>query len=321
MKTELKQFIKFNEELKKRVIEKTSDAYDMTLNGIDYRKDDTFGSYQTFYQMHATINVPKTWENPIINIAVDETTDGDNAVNPQMKLFIDQDHVATFDANHHHYPLNQSGEIKIHVEIFTGNSDKKYPVYITISDINPSIQALVYDIDVFTQSLNVIDSHSVFYQRIYRGLQDALRFVDVDADLETLLTQVKKARDHIETLYAINEDSPVLHAVAHTHIDIAWLWTVAQAIDKSERSFTTILNLMKQYPQFKFIQSQPQLYEYIEKRNPKLFNEIKEAVKKGQWEIEGGMWVEADTTLVSGESLVRQFLYGKSYFQKTLWCG
>jgi len=79
-------------------------------------------------------------------------------------------------------------------------------------------------------------------------------------------------------------------------------------------TFSKVLELMDKYPEFKFSQSSAQYYEWMEKYYPEIFEKIRERVKSGQWEIVGGMWVESDLNIPSGESLVRQFLYGKKYF-------
>ncbi len=105
-------------------------------------------------------------------------------------------------------------------------------------------------------------------------------------------------------------------AVGHAHIDVAWLWTLAQTRRKAARTFSTVLRLMEQYPDFRFSQSQPQLYHYIEQDHPDLFRKIQERVQDGQWETLGGMWVEADCNLSGGEALVRQFLLGREYFRR-----
>lgn len=73
---------------------------------------------------------------------------------------------------------------------------------------------------------------------------------------------------------------------------------------------------MRRYPEYKFMSSQPQLYKYVKKNAPQVYEEIKERVKEGRWETEGGMFLEADCNLTSGESLVRQFLYGKRFFRE-----
>ena len=75
---------------------------------------------------------------------------------------------------------------------------------------------------------------------------------------------------------------------------------------------------MKEFPEYTFLQSQPQMYQFIKEQAPELYDEIKRKVVEGKWEVEGAMWVEADCNLTSGESLVRQLLYGKRFIKKNL---
>ncbi len=91
---------------------------------------------------------------------------------------------------------------------------------------------------------------------------------------------------------------------------------MAQTREKAERSFATVLNLMRQYPEYKFMSSQPQLYQHVKEANPDLYRQIKERVTEGRWEVEGAMWLEADCNLTGGESLVRQILYGKRFMKE-----
>ena len=104
--------------------------------------------------------------------------------------------------------------------------------------------------------------------------------------------------------------------MGHSHIDIAWLWTLAQSRRKAGRSFHTVIKLMEESKDYKFSQSQPQLYEYVRQDYPELFEKIKEKVAEGRWEALGGMWVEADCNITGPESLARQFLLGRSFFAK-----
>ena len=105
-------------------------------------------------------------------------------------------------------------------------------------------------------------------------------------------------------------------AVGHAHIDTGWLWPVRETIRKCARTFTTQLDLIERYPDYVFGASMPQHYQFMKDFYPSIFKRIKAAVKKGQWELQGGMWVEADCNLISGESMVRQLLYGKIFFKK-----
>jgi alpha-mannosidase len=110
-------------------------------------------------------------------------------------------------------------------------------------------------------------------------------------------------------------------ATGHAHIDVAWLWTLGQTRRKAGRSFHTVMRLMEQFPDYRFTQSQPQLYDYIRQDYPELFENIKQRVAEGRWETIGGMWVEADCNLSGPESLARQFLLGRSFFEKHFGAG
>ena len=103
--------------------------------------------------------------------------------------------------------------------------------------------------------------------------------------------------------------------VGHTHIDMAWLWRLKHTHEKASRSFSTVLRMMEMFPEYIFLQTQPQLYEYIKEDFPEIYEEIKKRVKEGRWEVDGGMWVEADCNLTSGESLTRQILIGSKFIK------
>ncbi|SDC67784.1 alpha-mannosidase [Paenibacillus sp. UNCCL117] len=107
-----------------------------------------------------------------------------------------------------------------------------------------------------------------------------------------------------------------VQCIGHTHIDVAWLWRLKHTREKAARSFSTVLRLMEQYPDYVFLQTQPQLYEYIKTDYPQIYEAIRERVAEGRWEAGGAMWLEADCNLTSGESLVRQLLYGIRFFQQ-----
>ncbi|MCL2865560.1 MAG: alpha-mannosidase [Lachnospiraceae bacterium] len=104
-------------------------------------------------------------------------------------------------------------------------------------------------------------------------------------------------------------------AIGHTHIDVAWLWRLKHTREKAARSFSTVLRLMERYPEYIFLQSQPQLYAYIKEDYPEIYEKIKEKVQAGVWEVDGAMWLEADCNLTSGESLVRQILHGSKFIK------
>ncbi|HKY74562.1 MAG TPA: alpha-mannosidase, partial [Acidimicrobiia bacterium] len=103
-------------------------------------------------------------------------------------------------------------------------------------------------------------------------------------------------------------------AVGHAHIDTAWLWPVRETVRKCARTFATALSLMEDFPEYRFVCSAAQHLVWMEERYPELFARIAERVRTGQFVPVGGMWVEADCNLASGEALVRQIVFGKRYF-------
>jgi alpha-mannosidase len=134
---------------------------------------------------------------------------------------------------------------------------------------------------------------------------------------------ILKCRE-IARSYIGNVDTPkvyqsgkeaIVSAIGHCHIDSCWLWPWAETKRKVARSWSTQCNLMDRYPEHRFACSQAQQYKWLEQNYPSLFDRVKEKVKKGTFHPIGGSWVEHDTNMPGGESLVRQFLYGQRYFE------
>jgi alpha-mannosidase len=104
-----------------------------------------------------------------------------------------------------------------------------------------------------------------------------------------------------------------VRAFGQSHIDVVWLWPLEETRRKSVQTHATVCKLMEEYPDYTFLQSQPALYTFVEEQEPELFERIKNYVKQQRWFPEGATWVESDCNIPSGESLVRQFIYGKKY--------
>jgi alpha-mannosidase len=131
---------------------------------------------------------------------------------------------------------------------------------------------------------------------------------------------VRKARRVVAScLGRIKEEYPPVGRLAltgHAHLDLAWLWPLEETRRKAKRTFASVLGLMDRYEDFTFNQSSAQLYEWVEKDAPELFERVKERVAEGRWEPVGGAWVEPDCQIPSGESFTRQLLYGQRYFEE-----
>src|SRR6202142_3805226 len=106
-----------------------------------------------------------------------------------------------------------------------------------------------------------------------------------------------------------------IHSVGNSHIDMEWLWPWTETVEVVRNTFQSVLDLMREYPDFKFTMSSARTYEWIEEKYPAMFAEIQQRVREGRWEVIGGMWVEPDLNMPDGESLTRQILVGKRYFQ------
>jgi alpha-mannosidase len=154
---------------------------------------------------------------------------------------------------------------------------------------------------------------------ILTALDEACMLLDTREPFgAALYASVGAAHAHLrDRLASAGAPLPVeVWTVGHAHIDVAWLWVLAQTRRKASRTFYSQLHLMRQFPDYIFTQSQPQLYEYIRQEDPALFERIQDAVAAGRWEPTGGMWVEADCNLSGSESLARQFLLGRRFFRE-----
>ncbi|MEM1878969.1 MAG: glycoside hydrolase family 38 C-terminal domain-containing protein [Desulfurococcaceae archaeon] len=120
-------------------------------------------------------------------------------------------------------------------------------------------------------------------------------------------------REELEKLKEKYPKVGLLYIAGHSHIDAAWLWPKNETIEKVLRTFSTITRHAESYD-FVYVQSSAQYYEWVEEKDPALFEKIKKLVEQGKWIVAGGMWIESDTNLVEGECLARQFLYGQRYF-------
>ncbi len=136
-------------------------------------------------------------------------------------------------------------------------------------------------------------------------------------DEESLKHSALRANELLKPLLECKANASATNIAVHghSHIDVAWLWPYKETLRKCSRTFSTVMRMMEQYPEYIFTQSQAQLYDFTREHYPTIYQEIKERVKEGRWDVTGSMWVEADCNLVSGESLVRQILVSKNFFK------
>ncbi len=225
--------------------------------------------------------------------------------------------------------LNEQDQVELYVEaaanglfgVFTeqdppDDPQKKYGWYnatvnrIRLAIFDDSVWHLWLDFHLVRGYLLHLPEKSVRRARLLHAATKAIdTFAEnrknADSAREVLATELNKP--------AAPSDLKVT-AIGHAHIDTAWLWPVPETIRKCARTFSSQIDLIDKYPEYIFGASQPQHYQFVKEHYPELYKKIRNAIKNDRWEVQGGMWVEADCNLISGESMVRQILHGKNFF-------
>lgn len=292
---------------------------------FDSVKDRWYGK-DTYYWFRSQFTVPQSMDGKCIFLKIHtQIEEWDDGRNPQFLLFVNGKVTQGQDMNHREVRLTdcaKAGETyTLDLQAYTGILHNEFSLMVTASETDLALLKLYYDLKA--------PADAYHYNRMMQGrtksliveaLNGALNLLDLRTPHSPKFDEsVAAAQEYInEHLYRNPElsghDDIIASSIGHTHIDVAWWWTVSQTREKTARSFSTVLKLMEEYPNYKFMSSQPQLYVFLKERYPEVYEKVKERVKEGRWIPEGGMWLEADCNLTSGESLVRQFLYGKQFF-------
>ena len=174
------------------------------------------------------------------------------------------------------------------------------------------------DVTTLRDLLSVTDETSLRAARLEEALEAFTLAVDFEQPREDRLRDYVRARELLRPALEARNGStmPRFAAVGNAHIDVCWLWPYRETQRKVARTFAQQIRLMDLYPDYKFIQSQPQTYLICKQLYPKLYARVKEKIRAGQWIADGSMWVEPDTNMTSGESLIRQILHGKRFYRE-----
>ncbi|MEI7984603.1 MAG: alpha-mannosidase [Armatimonadota bacterium] len=181
--------------------------------------------------------------------------------------------------------------------------------------VNNNVKTLYFDLDFALNLLESLPQDDPGFHTVLRALNDVVNYFAKDGE-ESIQRCRKVIKDALGSLNS--EFKHTIYPVGHAHLDTAWLWPISITKKKMAHTTATQLSLMEKYPNYVFVHSQASQYEWIELEYPKLFERVKGAIDRGQWEPVGSMWVEADCNLTGAESLIRQFLYGKRYFKEKL---
>lgn len=277
-----------------------------------------FDSHAWFYK---EITVPDDFTDGEVQLSVSsDAVQGWACIGPQFIAYVDGELRQGIDKNHREIFLGDKKKYELYLYAYAGAITEYVDFLAELQLVDEKTRKLFYDIKVPLEILEFEDENSRNYFEIKKHLNNAVNFIDMRSPYSAeYYASLERAEKYLETeFYGKYCREGEVHAicVGHTHIDVAWKWTLAQTREKVLRSFSTVLALMEKYPEYKFMSSQPQLYKYLREESPELYEKVKEKVLEGRWEVEGGMWVEADCNLSSGESLVRQFLYGKRFMKE-----
>lgn len=153
---------------------------------------------------------------------------------------------------------------------------------------------------------------------IDKALKEAVAHINFELPYDMMRETVKYADKLLAPALAAKNGSTALtmYAFGHSHLDLEWLWTDSETRRKIARTVGNQLRMIKKYPEYKYLQPQPWLLDVLKNEYPELYAEVKEAVKAGNFIVDGAMWVEPDLNLPSGESLIRQMMYGKRFIME-----
>ncbi|GGL71034.1 alpha-mannosidase [Curtobacterium citreum] len=180
----------------------------------------------------------------------------------------------------------------------------------------PEVWALRFDVEVLFQMVKELPEAD---PRRHEVLRDLERAMDVLA-LDDVVGTAAAARAELAGALAspANPSAHRLSGIGHAHIDTAWLWPIRETKRKTGRTFSNVLALAEQYPDFKFAASSAQQYAWVKERYPTVFAGIKAAIARGQWIVVGSQWIEPDGNLPGGEAMVRQVTQGLRFFADEL---
>jgi len=192
------------------------------------------------------------------------------------------------------------------------------PLYTTrridLAVFEPEVFELSLDVDVLLGLQAQLPSTSPRRQRILQALDDALDALDLQRIAET----ASDARALLADVLAAPAETSAhrISAIGHAHIDSAWLWPVRETIRKVARTASSMTALLDEHPEFRYGMSSAQQYAWLKQHRPEVYERVRAAVAAGRFVPLGGMWVESDTVMPSGESMVRQFQYGQRFFER-----
>ena len=188
----------------------------------------------------------------------------------------------------------------------------------TIAVWNEDAYQLWLDVEVLCDLLKQLDEKSLRYQRVAKALMDFTYTADFELPMEERHESFRRAREVLRPALQCHNGStaPMMWLLGQSHIDLAWLWPEEETWHKVGRTYANQLALMEEYPEYKFLLCEPKLLDMLRTQHPELWQRVKDAYARGQIDAEGAFYIECDTNIPSGESLIRQLIRGKRWFRE-----
>ncbi len=296
----------------------------------EFGRSETWGGTETHAVFKTKIVIPREYAGKKVAVTLNTgATDIWNTDNPQFLVYVNGKIVCGHDMNHNEVILCSDAvpgaSYDYGLYAYSNGASASDFLILNMAAVEEDVEELYYDIKVPYEIACLMRDTDKLQTEYLHVLNDAVSILDLrDRGSAAFHTSVKACDEYIKKYiysekYSFIEKDPIsnvtVSSVGHTHIDVAWKWPLRQTREKALRSFSTVLYEMDMFPEFKFMSSQPQLYEFVKEESPEIFERIKERVREGRWETEGAMWLEADCNLASGESLIRQILFGKKFFK------
>ncbi len=265
------------------------------------------------------------------------------ATAPEMLVFVNGREAGSIDREHHHITLSRCAEAgaryEIVAECYAGHGVRNEgggPVAFGEESVPepPEFQVTVgessfgeWNEAVFQAAMDYLTLYSLAKKlperslrlhKIVRGLKEFTYIADFELPEPQMTQSVTEARKALAPLLACKNGStaPEFSIFGQSHIDLAWLWPVEETMRKAARTYGNQLALMEEYPEYKFLLCEPPIIEWLRELYPDVLRRVKERAAAGQIIPDGALWVEFDTNIPGGESLIRQIARGKRWFRE-----
>ena len=299
----------------------------------DFRREKVgmfWSGWDAYLWLHLTANFPKEWSGKrILGLFDFGKTGGGGNTGFESLLYLDGKPYQGVDSNHQEVFFDQKvigSPLELTFRLWSGMEGGGIPQVqehrikrAALAWLDEKTDDLYYLGKMVLDACRQLEDVETQKQDLMKALNDAFLKIDWSRPgSEAFYASVEAADDFLNAaLDSMDKNTLVtVNCVGHTHIDLAWLWRLKHTREKASRSFSTVFRLMDLFGEYKFLQTQPQIYEYIKQDFPEIFEEIKKRVAEGRWEADGAMWVEADCNLTSGESLTRQILMGSKFVKE-----